>query len=58
MLMVSASIKWPSLTRAVAVYVPGPCASVGVQVNAPPGVRLPTDPAASVKVSGCVGIRD
>jgi hypothetical protein len=38
MAIVSVSVSAPSLTTTVTGYVPGPCASVGVQVKWPPDV--------------------
>src|SRR6185503_17850096 len=56
----SESLRLPvplSVTMTVIGYVPGPCASVGVQVNAPPAViAAPAGaPAPSENVSVCAG---
>src|SRR5207244_9658060 len=47
----------PSLTRTVNGYVPGPCASVGVQENTPvvPPIVAPEGAPTSEKVSVCAG---
>src|SRR6185369_10023564 len=47
----------PSLTRTVNGYVPGPCASVGVQVNTPvvPSIAAPGGADTSENVSVCAG---
>src|SRR5262245_3286252 len=47
----------PSLTRTVNGYAPGPCASVGVQVNTPlePSMPAPDGPLTSENVSVWAG---
>src|SRR6185369_14051123 len=47
----------PSVTRTLNGYVPGPCASVGVQVNTPldSPMLAPAGPLSSEKLSDCAG---
>ncbi len=53
----AASESMPSLTTTLKVYSPGPCASVGVQVNAPvpESMAAPAGPPVSENVRGWTG---
>src|SRR5262245_31610332 len=55
--MVSVSLRLPSLTTTSNVYVPGPCASVGVQVNTPvlASIAAPAGAPARLNVSVFAG---
>ena len=54
--VVIADCRLPSVTSTLNVYTPGPCASVGVQVKAPPvSMAAPAGAPTSANVSACAG---